>query len=57
MSIADLLERMKRYHKNAEVIFDAQEPVGMPTDLVMPPYRWFHFRREKVSDAPQFKRP
>ena len=32
---------MKRYEKNAAVIFDAEEPIGTPTDLVMPRRRWF----------------
>ena len=41
MSIADLINRMKRYEKNAEMIFDAEEPIGTPTDLVMPRRRWF----------------
>jgi hypothetical protein len=41
MSLADFLARMKRYNKNAEVIFDAEEPIGAATDLVMPRHRWF----------------
>jgi hypothetical protein len=41
MSLADFLARMKRYNKNAEVIFDAEEPIGAATDLVMPRRRWF----------------
>jgi len=36
-----LLARIKRYQKNAEIIFDAEEPIGVPTDLVMPRRRWF----------------
>lgn len=47
MSIADLIVRMKRYEKNAEMIFDAEEPIGVPTDLVMPRRRWF--RRNKPT--------
>jgi hypothetical protein len=30
-----LLARIKRYQKNAEIIFDAEEPIGTPTDVVM----------------------
>ncbi len=51
-----LLARMKRYQKNAEIIFDAEEPIGVPTDLVMPRRRWF--RRNKVPPndvTPPFK--
>jgi hypothetical protein len=42
-----LLARIKRYQKNAEIIFDAEEPIGVPTDLVMPRRQWFG--RVKVS--------
>ncbi len=31
-----LLARIRRYQRNAEIIFDAEEPMGVPTDLVMP---------------------
>ena len=41
MSLADLITRMKQFDKNAEVIFDREEPIGMTTDLVMPRRRWF----------------
>ena len=41
MTFADLIAIMKRADKNAEVIFDRDEPIGMPTDLVMPRRRWF----------------
>jgi hypothetical protein len=41
------LARIKRYQKNAEIIFDTEEPIGVPTDLVMPRRRWF--RRDKIS--------
>jgi hypothetical protein len=47
MSIAHLIQRMKRYEKNAEMIFDTEEPIGTPTDLVMPRRRWF--RRNKPA--------
>lgn len=42
-----LLARIKRYQENAEIIFDAEEPIGTPTDLVMPRRRWFG--RTKIS--------
>jgi hypothetical protein len=35
MSIADFLASIRRFDKNAEVIFDAQEPIGTATDLVL----------------------
>jgi hypothetical protein len=41
MTVADLINRMRRYEKNAEMIFDTEEPIGTPTDLVMPRRRWF----------------
>jgi hypothetical protein len=47
MSLANFLTTMKRYNKNAEVIFDAEEPIGAATDLVMPRRRWF--RRTKPA--------
>ncbi len=47
MSIADLIVRMKLYEKNAEMIFDAEEPIGMATDLVMPRRRWFRRNEPK----------
>jgi hypothetical protein len=48
MKIAALIERMKNFEKKSAMIFDDEEPIGRPTDLVMPRRRWF--RREK-SDA------
>jgi hypothetical protein len=50
MTVADLINRMKRYEKNAEMIFDAEEPIGTPTDLVMPRRRWFK-RNKPVAVA------
>ena len=49
MSFAGLIARMKRYDKNAEVIFDREEPIGQPTDLVMPRRRWFRRKNRKVE--------
>ena len=48
MSVSDFFSRMKLSPKDAEVIFDRDEPVGQPTDLVMPRRRWF--RRNKQQD-------
>ncbi len=41
MSFAALRARMKQFDRNAEVIFDREEPIGAATDLVMPRRRWF----------------
>ena len=48
MMFADLFAKMKLSQKDAEVIFDRDEPVGSPTDLVMPRRRWF--RRKKAVE-------
>ena len=52
MTVADLINRMKRYEKNAEMIFDTEEPIGRPTDLVMPRRRWF---RKPAPDSLEAK--
>lgn len=49
MRLADLLARMKLSQKDAEVIFDPDEPVGAATDLVMPRRRWLR-RKQKESN-------
>lgn len=36
MNVGQLIARMKAFDKNAEMIFDDEEPIGTPTDLVMP---------------------
>src|SRR5262249_33896818 len=41
MSWNDFLAKMKRYDRNAEVIFDHEEPIGRQTDMVLPGKRWF----------------
>ncbi len=41
MSLSELFAKMKRYDQNATIIFDRDEPVGQPTDLVMPYRPWF----------------
>lgn len=45
MSLTELREKMRRSDKNAEVIFDREEPVGKPTDMVLPDRRWFGRRK------------
>ena len=45
MTLTDFFSKMTLSRKDAEVIFDRDEPVGQPTDLVMPRRRWF--RRKK----------
>ena len=45
---ASLFGRLKLSPRDAEVIFDRDEPVGQPTDLVMPGRRWF--RRSQQLD-------
>ena len=47
MSFSDFLANVKRYDENATVIFDQAEPIGRPTDLVMPRRRWFGFRARR----------
>jgi hypothetical protein len=41
MNWNDLLIKLKRYDHNATVIFDHEEPIGRPTDLVLPEKRGF----------------
>lgn len=44
MKLTDFLANLRRYDQNATVIFDRAEPVGQPTDLVLPRRRWFRSR-------------
>ena len=48
-----LLGRLKLAPRDAEVIFDRDEPVGQPTDLVMPGRRWF--RRNKTAEEQRLR--
>jgi len=41
---------MKLSQKDAEVIFDPDEPVGAATDLVMPRRRWLRRKQKKESN-------
>ncbi len=49
MSWTDFLTNVKRFEQNAAVIFDEEEPIGRPTDLVMPRKRWFRRRPSKTN--------
>jgi hypothetical protein len=50
MSLSEIFSSLKRYEEDAAVIFDRDEPVGRPTDLVMPRRRWFgHARRKQFK--------
>ncbi|MEO7168585.1 MAG: hypothetical protein ABI787_00630 [Spartobacteria bacterium] len=49
MSWTEFLANLKRSDQNAAVIFDQDEPIGRPTDLVMPRKRWFGRRDLKKS--------
>ena len=51
--LADLLARVKLSPRDAEVIFDRDEPVGQPTDLVMPGRRWF--RRSQTAEEQRLR--
>jgi hypothetical protein len=49
MMLTNFFTKLKLSQKDAEVIFDRDEPVGKSTDLVMP---WRPlFRRRKASKA------
>jgi hypothetical protein len=48
MTLTDFFSKMTLSRKDAEVIFDRDEPVGQPTDLVMPRRRWL--RRKNAAD-------
>ncbi len=52
MSLAKFREKMRRSAQNAEVIFDPEEPVGKPTDMVLPDRRWFGRRRKGAPAQP-----
>lgn len=56
MSFSEFIARVKRYDKNATVIFDRAEPIGQATDLVLPERRWFRVLRKAlrpVKAAPE----
>ena len=49
MTLSEFFAKMKLSQKDAEVIFDRDEPVGKSTDLVMPWRPWF--RRKKAAGS------
>jgi hypothetical protein len=51
MSLAEIFAKVKRYDEHAAVIFDHSEPIGRPTDLVLPPARWSLFRRRAAKEV------
>jgi len=51
MSFAGLREKMKHFDRNAEVIFDREEPVGATTDMVMPRRRWLRRKPQQPNRA------
>jgi hypothetical protein len=58
MNFSKFFANVKRYNENATVIFDHAEPVGQPTDLVMPRRRWFRrAQRKELPLAPSAAAP
>ncbi|MDQ6655787.1 MAG: hypothetical protein M3Y80_08245 [Verrucomicrobiota bacterium] len=61
MSLARLFSKLKLAASDAEVIFDRDEPVGRPTDMVMARRRWFgakkHDPRSQHEAPSQVGRP
>ena len=55
MSFVDLFSRLKISQKDAEIIFDRHEPIGAPTDMVMPRRRWFRKKAQQREVAPSLK--
>ena len=55
MTLSEFFSKMKLNRKDAEVIFDRDEPVGRPTDVVMPPRHWFKPKRgnKATSNSPR----
>jgi hypothetical protein len=53
MSLMTLLSRIRLSPRDAEMIFDRDEPVGRPTDLVLPRRRWFRRRANPTAKRKQ----
>ncbi len=51
MSLSDLFHKPHRADVNAAVIFDRGEPIGQPTDLVLPYRSWFARFRARRDTA------
>jgi hypothetical protein len=49
MSLTEFFANVRRYDQNAQVIFDRAEPIGQPTDLVLPPGRWRRWRERRKA--------
>jgi len=49
MKLSELIAKMKRYNKNAQIIFDSEEPIGRATDLVLPRRRRRFFRHVRTN--------
>lgn len=54
MSFASFISKLRLSPRDAEVIFDRTEPVGEPSDLVLPSRRWF--RRQANVNAVKLNR-
>ena len=53
MTLSEFFSKMKLNPRDAEVIFDRDEPVGRPTDVVMPRRYWFKRNRgNKAASRP-----
>jgi hypothetical protein len=55
MSFSDLLARLRLSQKDAEIIFDRHEPIGKPTDMILPRRRWFRRKSKQPEIAPSLK--
>jgi hypothetical protein len=51
MSLSDLFHKPRPADENATVIFDGGEPIGQPTDLVLPYRPWFARFRARRNTA------
>ena len=57
MRFRELFAKMKFSQKDAEVIFDRDEPVGAATDLVMPRRRWLRRNRKQSHHSAERPEP
>ena len=53
MSLNDFFTKTPEAGANAAVIFDEGEPIGRPTDQVLPYRRWFARFRKQKNSAPR----
>lgn len=51
MKFASLFPKVMLSRRDAEVIFDRDEPIGAATDLVMPRRRWFRQPKPNSLEA------